>query len=308
MPRVSVIMPLYKAEKFVESAMVSILNQQYKDFEVIAIDDCGNDGTSRIVETINDKRIKVIHNDRNRGIAYSRNIGIENAAGEFIALMDDDDIAMPERLALEVEFMDMHPDIDVVGAAMKNIDFHGNVTSFNVTGVLHNPKRVRAELIFRDCISNGSAMMRTQFIRKNNIKYVDDMLGMEDYHFWVQCSLHGQISNIPNVLLYWRNTGTNETFHVKDNKTEQRKLMYKEIQKFALKSNGFVLTQEEQEMFFKHFREDKKYASDAKELKQLYALVSSLIQQGNSMDFATEWKAACKKMFAECVKVSRIFD
>ena len=98
---ISVIMPVYNAEKYICQTVESILKQTYTDFELILIDDCGTDKSIDLVKkTYSDTRIKYYRNDKNMGIAYSRNRGLEVATGEFVAFMDDDDIAPLNRLEL----------------------------------------------------------------------------------------------------------------------------------------------------------------------------------------------------------------
>ena len=89
-PMVSVIMPVYNGEKYIRKALESILNQTFQDFELIIIDDCGNDSSMIIVNEYKDSRIRVFHNNVNKGIAFSRNRAIQESKGKYIAIMDDD--------------------------------------------------------------------------------------------------------------------------------------------------------------------------------------------------------------------------
>ena len=116
MPKVSVLIPLYKANNFIAETLDSVLNQKFTDFEIIVVDDCGNDGSLEIVESYRqkDRRIKVLNNDANHGIAYTRNRGLDECAGEYIALLDDDDLMIGERLDKQVRFLDEHTDIGAV--------------------------------------------------------------------------------------------------------------------------------------------------------------------------------------------------
>ena len=121
-PKISVIVPLYNAEAYIERTLNSILNQTYTNYEILLINDCPADKTIEIANTYNDKRIRMIHNVENKGIAFSRNRGIEFSNGEFIALMDHDDLALPERFAKQVAFLEQHKDIDIVGGATQWIN------------------------------------------------------------------------------------------------------------------------------------------------------------------------------------------
>ena len=97
-PEVSVIIPAYNSENYIAKALKSVLNQTYRHFEIILIDDASTDSTVRIASSFQDRRLKIIANDRNRGVSYSRNLGIERAKGKWIALLDSDDWYAPQRL------------------------------------------------------------------------------------------------------------------------------------------------------------------------------------------------------------------
>lgn len=306
MPKVSVIMPVYNAEKYIEIAINSILNQTLKDFELIIVDDKGNDKSIEIVQNYHDPRIKIIHNDSNQGIAYSRNRGISIATGKYIALMDDDDYTPRNRLEIENDFLDEHNNIDVVGGAVCTIDEKNKILR-GVTARIHNPKRVRAELIFHDIVANGSAMFRKQFVIDNEIKYWDNMQGMEDYHFWVQCSLKGSITNLDDVFLYWRQTDGNETYKRIHKEKPKRIDTFKKIQEYALKNNGFVLTNEEINCFTRQFQEGGKYQSGQIELEKLFDILTKIVLQGQKLNFSKELEYVCRHMFGQRVANSTIW-
>lgn len=298
-PKVSVIMPVYNAEKYIKEAVESILSQTEGDLELILIDDCGSDTSMARAQEIQDDRICIIHNERNSGIAYSRNQGIEHARGKYIALMDDDDVAPTDRLAVECRFLDEHADIDVVGGGALWINEEGKITSY-LREIICNPKRIRAELLFRDVIENGSAMIRTDFIKRNNLRYRDGYLGMEDFKFWTECSVFGNIANISKVLLYWRETYHSETFRVGREQAEKRKEKFAEIQMETLRQNGFCLNSEEMRLFTEYFSENKgEYISRAG-LEEVCGLLKKMILQAENshMENVVELKSVCHKMYA----------
>ena len=116
-PKISVVMPVYNGEKYLREAIESILDQTYQDFEFIMVNDASTDGSGSILsEFANlDQRIRILTNESNLGIAGATNRGIAQARGEYIALMDQDDISLPERFEKQVEFLSNHPDISVLG-------------------------------------------------------------------------------------------------------------------------------------------------------------------------------------------------
>ena len=308
MPKVSVIMPVYNAEKYISYAIESILNQNYRNLELIIVDDQGSDDSMSIVHSYRDSRIVVISNDRNMGIAYSRNRAIEVAKGEYIAIMDDDDWTPEYRIGMEVDYLDNHPDIVVVGGAVNVMDESNIVKRRGNREMLHNPNRIRSELMFHDVIPNSSAMFRKKFVEDYCIRYKDNMLGMEDYEFWIQCSLYGNITNLDHVLLHWRNVEGNETSRrQKDSQKEARRAKFKYIQKSALQSNGFKLSEDELEIFCRSFPEENKYISSQEELQDIYEVLRKLIHQAKGRKFEYELKYVCKKMFSWLVQNSTIW-
>lgn len=115
-PAISVLMPVYNSEKYLNEAIESILNQTFVDFEFIIINDASNDNSENIIESYQDSRIKYFKNEKNLGVAKTLNKGLKLAQGKYIARMDSDDISLPERLYKQFKFMEVYNDIDVCGS------------------------------------------------------------------------------------------------------------------------------------------------------------------------------------------------
>ena len=302
-------MPLYNAERYVYKTIKCILNQTYENFELLLIDDCGTDLTMEIVAQIQDSRIRIIHNDKNRGIAYSRNEGLKNATGEYIALMDDDDLAPLDRFEKQVAYLDEHQEIDAVGGRYCVIDENDTICQM-APDALENPKFVKATLMFKDPLGNGSMMFRTGIIRKYGIYFLDDFLGMEDYMFWVEFSKYGTIANLREILLYWRCVNGNETSRILEQKKEMRAEKFFEIQRHAIESYGFRLSENEFQVLKKMFPEEKWGNKATKgELSQLYSILKKMIAQAEMMQLenAEEIKIFCRKYFSKRVEISEIW-
>ncbi len=159
-PKISVVMPVYNREKYVRAAIESIIGQTYTNWEFIIVDDGSTDKTLEILQEYanQDKRIKILQNGENQGIAFSRNRGVQASSGKYIAVMDSDDISFPKRLATEVEFMESHPQVVVVGSSSINIDDDGKTIgtfSYSLT-----PAKIRWDMIFFDPVIHPSVMMR----------------------------------------------------------------------------------------------------------------------------------------------------
>ncbi len=307
-PKVSVIMPIYNAEKYVKGTIECILTQTFEDFELILINDHPTDLTLDIVRSIKDDRIRIIDNDKNRGIAYSRNRGLKEAKGEYIALMDDDDLSPNYRFKFEVEYLDEHPEIAAIGGGFRIIDENNEFVS-GVTPTLQNPNYVKAQLMFYCTMYNGSTMFRRNIVEKHNILYKDDCLGMEDYRFWVEYSLYGKMTNTTDALLYWRQAPTTETIKVLNNKEKEREVVFAGIQRYAIESNGFKLTEREIEVFTNSFMELKVKQENKESLKELFEVLKKMIVQAREMgkENANEIMYACRNRFLEKLKKADIW-
>ena len=306
MSKVSIAMPLYNAEKYVSETVKSLLMQTYEDFELIIVDDASTDNSVKIVSEIDDSRIRLLKNSVNIGIAATRNRAIENCVGEYIALMDDDDIAPNYRIEKEVKFLDENNDIDVVGGHCRFIDENGQQIKNKQWNVFQNPDYIKAYLMLSDAVPNGSVMIRRHFINENNLKFLDNMYGAEDYRFWVECSLKGKIANVDEVMLYWRIGHDNETKRISKDNKDGRKKALEEIHSFALRKTGFQLEVNEIRLLNKVFDEEGKIESN-EELKKVFEVLKKISKQAYKIKLknANEITAMCRKRFGE--KVGKAF-
>ncbi len=305
MCRVTIIMPVYNGEKYLKEAVGSILNQTYPDFLLLCIDDCSQDRSLEILNQFNDKRIKVLQNNINKGIAYTRNRGIEMAETEYIAFLDDDDIALPYRLEHEIKYLDCHPEIQVVGGHQRQIDGVGNDIN-KQWSVCLNPDYIKAYLLLNNTVVNGSAMVRRKFVNKHNIRFKDNMCGAEDYLFWVECSLHGKIKNLDEVFLLWRVAGQNETFDMINNHSEERFNALYYIKDYAFKQNGFCIEKDEMKLLCKIFYEEGE-PGNLEDLKELYRILKKIADQAVKLELTNKKEVVtmCRKRFGE--KIGKAF-
>jgi len=202
-------MPVYDAEPYLHQSIRSILNQTFQDFQLIIISEHDTSAESiQIIQSYSDPRIRHIHNERRLGLVQSRNVGLGHANGEYIACMDADDVSAPERLEKQVQFLDGHPEIGVVGTAFAIIDQQGRVIS-NETPP-SEPGLTRWLMLFSDIVANSSVMARrTVYGQLGGFKSepCPFLAGgpqssyAEDYEFWARASRITRITNIPEVLL-----------------------------------------------------------------------------------------------------------
>lgn len=305
--KVSVVIPLFNAEKFVKSTLECILNQTYKGIEVIVIDDGSTDSSLSIVEKFRDNRLKILKNKKNQGIAYTRNRAISVASGEYIALMDDDDLAPKDRIEKEVKFMEQHSDVDIVLGHMLEIDEKDEVSSHVMYSFL-NPLYLKARQLLGNCIPNGSTLIRKCFLDSKEITYRDNMYGAEDYRFWVECLVNGaNFGIIDDVLLYHRIHANNACSLAMEYHSEERRKVISETQRIALSKSGFMLSEEQYAVLFEAYKEEKAELKSREEIKNLYKILKEISIQAVTLkkDNATEIGIMCRKSFGD--KVGQAF-
>lgn len=304
MARVTVLMPVYNGARFLKQSIESVLSQTYQDYELLCLDDASQDQSAEIIQGFHSPRIRYVRNEFNLGIAGSRNRGISLCQSEFIALLDHDDLTPPERLELEVRYLDEHLQTAAVGGNQKDIDEKGQIVR-ETWRVCHNPKYLKAFIMLSNTMANGSTMIRRDFVIKNNLHFRDDYYGVEDYRFWVDCSLKGELANIDEVLLYWRTGHDQETKRAKI-EGGKRGEKIREIQRIALKKNGYCLSEKELDILFQCFGEDT-VLRDEEEIHKLYGVFRIITQQAYTFHPENEKEviAMCRKRFGE--KVAKAF-
>ncbi|MDQ0492810.1 glycosyltransferase family 2 protein [Paenibacillus brasilensis] len=198
MPKASVILPVYNNSDFVLEAIHSILVQTYSDFELIIIDDGSTDGSAFLISQIADPRVIKIFHDTNRGLVASLNEGLNKATGEYILRMDSDDISTPDRLGVQISFMDQNSLIDVCGAAFTTSS--GGVMKVNPAS--HD--EIKTWLLFHCCMCHPTIIMRTSMIHQLGVQYDSNYPHAEDYELWNRLVFQVQMANLPINVLYYR--------------------------------------------------------------------------------------------------------
>lgn len=196
-PRVSVVIPVYNRERYVREAIESILAQTFRDFELLLIDDGSTDRSREVMSAYADSRIRVVSNPRNLGIPRTRNRGLELATGEYLAWLDSDDHACPDRLEREVAFLDAHRDIALVGSWTGAMDADSRPLK-KVKTLPTSPGEVWAQLLFRCCLLQYSVMARTDLLRQ--YRFREDFPVSQDFDLFVRLGERHRMSNLPRVL------------------------------------------------------------------------------------------------------------
>lgn len=205
-PLISVILPVFNAERFLRQAVDSVLNQNFKNFELIIINDGSSDASEDIIRSYLDDRIVIINNEVNLGLIKSLNKGVEIAKGKYIARMDADDVCMPMRLKKQYDFLERNNSVDICGTWAYLIDRYGIRN-----GRIKNPcgQALISCLLFFTCpILHPSVMGRSDIFRK--FKYDEKAVHIEDFELWNRMSRSGVgFDNIPEFLMEYRWHDTN---------------------------------------------------------------------------------------------------
>lgn len=200
-PLVSIVMPVYNGEELVRESIRSMRDQTFTDFELIIVDDGSSKPLTLSIleeEAADDPRIRIIH-QKNQGKGGARNTGSRAAKGAYVAIMDQDDIALPHRLAVQVAYMEQHPEVGAVGSWGELIDAEGKVFGHLRHSV--SPGAVRFAMLMKNPVLNSTGLIRRE--KGESIGWYRD-LPAEDYDFWARASRAFPVANIPEVLLQYR--------------------------------------------------------------------------------------------------------
>ncbi len=195
-------MPAYNAAMFVRESINSVLSQTFGDFELIVVNDGSQDQTADILASIRDGRLRIIHNDRNLGVAESSNRAMQQARGSYIARIDSDDVCLPIRLDRQKRFLDSHPNILMVGSEMFNLE---------AGAIKHDPRRGEPDpLIIRwmfnvgNPVGHPSIMFRAEVVRTLGWYMRNEFRVCEDFDFSHRVLRIGEIATIPEQLGIYR--------------------------------------------------------------------------------------------------------
>jgi glycosyltransferase involved in cell wall biosynthesis len=203
-PAISIILPAFNSASFLKDAIESVLQQTFTDFELIVINDGSTDNSEAIICSFTDPRIIYSNNEKNQGLIFTLNKGIDMARGAYIARMDADDICLPNRLAIQKQWLDTHPETAVVASLVEFIDEHNQTTGqWKLDNKTTTASAIRRILPFENCIAHPSIMARKSILQ--NYKYNPLQRNIEDYDLWLRLVADGYtIEKVPQVLLQYR--------------------------------------------------------------------------------------------------------
>ncbi len=293
MPELSIIMPLYNTEKYVGKAIQSLLLQSYTDFELIVVNDASTDDSLKVVKSFKDTRIKIITNDQNQGIVFSRNRGLNEAVGKFIAPFDSDDVAMPHKFRKQIDFLKMNADFGMVGSWTRMIDEEDSILK-NKWRLPAPSKRIPAILLFRNYFVQSTIVIRREAIPDAGYQSGFDIV--EDYIMWIDIARKFKVWNYPEYLVHYRIHSQSAT------KTNLERLHKCDIKVFQYTFNqlGIELDEKSSLLLLKIKSNENIY--NAEEIKNIENLLL-LILKTNAERHVYNQKQLTKVIFDRWIKV-----
>lgn len=226
MVKVSVLIPVYNAAPYLKACVDSILNQTFADFELILLNDASTDDSEKIIRGFDDARIRYYKNETNLGISGSRNKLMDLAQGEYLAVMDNDDLSLPDRLSVQVGFLDANPDVTMLGGKMKlfcaapakTFVQKAKKAVVNFGWVWDQPAEVTLEETLRaNTCMHSSMMLRSSDIKRHNIRYNAEYTPAEDYDLVRQVLANGlKVRNLQKILIKYHLHGNNFSLQKKE--------------------------------------------------------------------------------------------
>lgn len=293
-PLVSVCITAYNREEYTQIAIKSVLNQTYQNFEIIVIDDGSTDDTVLKIESFKDSRIKLFKNKKNRGVIYSRNHYLKKAKGAYIAVLDSDDIWLPEKLSLQIDFFQNNPEYVMCGTHAEIFYANGETKKwiYPVTD-----EEIRIRLLWGSAIVHSSLVLKRDVLTDTDILYDESLTSAEDYNFIRELVRCGKVYNMDRILVKYRLHGDQLTL----NENYLQKKCAFDISNMYLQDIGISLTTLQVELFRKLFNFEYCFSlEDLKDISFMFLQIllktsssKKLEQQYLRQDLSKKWFLVC---------------
>lgn len=197
-PKITVLIPSYNSENSIINCINSIINQSYKNIDIIVINDGSNDNTLNKLKELNTKNIKlkIINNKENLGISRSLNLGLELCSSDYIARMDADDTSNKDRLKKQINYLENNKKVDIVGSFQLSVGGYNN----GIIKTKISNDQIKSKLLVGPTMLHPTVVFRGSLIYKNNIRYDPNFYLSEDYELWSRLSPLTNFFNIPEIL------------------------------------------------------------------------------------------------------------
>ena len=259
MSKVSVLLSNYNGVKHLDEAISSVLNQTYKDFEFIIIDDASTDSSKKIIESFHDKRMKKYYAEKNRNIAYSLNLALSMASGEYIARIDSDDVWELNKLEIQVQYMENHSECGACFTKVNIIDEYSNIANdvydeyfqlFNSAENKSQREWLRFFFYQGNCLCHPSVVIRRNVLEHVGGYYHLAYVPAEDYELWTRIVMKYPIHILEEKLVRYR---WEETVNKISGKTDGRIYAFPNIMMLTRKK---IMDNISNEVFVRYFKED----------------------------------------------------
>jgi glycosyltransferase involved in cell wall biosynthesis len=273
-PLISVILPVYNCEKYISTAIQSILNQTYSNFELIIINDNSTDNSEKEINAFKDPRIKYNKNPENLKLIQTLNIGIQLSKGEYIARMDADDISYPERFEKQIIFLEKNKEVGVLGTSFKLLK-ENSLNDNRFEGIIKvkypfNSEEIAFELIYNNVILHPSVMFRKSIFDQHKTFYNIEYTHAEEYYLWTELILKTKFANLEDCLLEYRVHDS----QISNNYSEIQLIKTLEIQRKYLNRLGFKLNDLETKLLIE-FLQRKELKND--EIRILIRILNDFV-------------------------------
>jgi glycosyltransferase involved in cell wall biosynthesis len=207
-PRVTVVMAVYNGERYLDEALRSLFAQTFDDYELLVVDDASADLTPKILAGYEDRRLRVLRNERNLGLTASLNRALREARGMYVARQDVDDLSDGTRLERQVAFLDEHKTVVLLGTAYRRIDEDGRATGDRP--VPQDANSIRWRLLFMNVFSHSTVMFRRSVLSEVGL-YDESFRYAQDYELWSRIARRHPVAALPDVLVSYRETSSSMT-------------------------------------------------------------------------------------------------
>ena len=225
LPLISILLPVYNAEAYIETCILSLLHQTYQNIQIVIVNDGSKDGTLKLIENLalsNSKKINIINNDGNKGLIFSLNEGLKHCSGKYTARMDADDICMPNRIEKQYLLMESHSDLAAVCSWMLRFNKDQPLQTIKYS---EDFQILKSNLFFYCPLPHPAAFFKTEIIQ--SLGYRNEYTITEDYDLWRRLFKYHKVSVVQEPLLMYRQHNEQVTQKGKND------LIFTQLQKVA---------------------------------------------------------------------------
>lgn len=224
-PLISIIVPVYNKANYIFDCINSLLNQSYQNIEILIYDDFSKDNSLKILDSFNDKRIKIYRGNVNKGVRFGRDFLLGKANGDYISFFDADDICHENKFVKILNYFIKNPNIQIIGSRVKYINSRGKTLFKPFTFETFSIEDIKANLFFCNTISTSTVVFKKEVCKSIDFQSFNYVIG-EDYFIWIKLSENYNIINLPNKLVTYRVTDTGMMGNTKSSYPEAIKFIH----------------------------------------------------------------------------------